>query len=72
MAILRSIDNLLGRQWTVKVCYVYREANNIANRMATIAYDMDVEFYHFDSPLTTILDWLRHDIISVGHYRLVL
>ncbi|CAI9106595.1 OLC1v1005787C1 [Oldenlandia corymbosa var. corymbosa] len=67
--IVYGIRELLHRDWTVELDHVFREANFVADYLASLATLGPVGLQGFDVPPSGVRPWLQHDIIGVSYPR---
>ncbi|CAI0389214.1 unnamed protein product [Linum tenue] len=66
-----EIRRWLERPWQVKIEHVYREANFVADYLASLGHSLAVGMHVFDVPSTMLLYWLYFDRVGVQTPRLV-
>ena len=69
---MKAILELLSRDWEVRLSHVFREANGVADFMASLAKGLSIRCHKFQSPPVGISGILYCDRIGIGQNRLVL
>ena len=65
-SLLRSITELLTREWNVEICHIYREANSCADRVAKHGHSCALGFNYFSVlPVFLYLDFSAN---FMGHH----
>jgi ribonuclease HI len=68
-ALVRNIQELLARDWTVQVCHTWREANAVADFLAKMGARSNVDWQDFFSPPDGLQPLLQADASRVLYAR---
>ncbi|KAL9437497.1 hypothetical protein AB3S75_023376 [Citrus x aurantiifolia] len=71
-ALIKTIRELLERDWSVHLEHVYREANYAADFLASYSLNSPIGLHVLNSPPTEIVGILCKDAYGIAHPRLVL
>lgn len=69
--LVHRLQQMLQRQWQVKILHIYREANMVADGLACIACEGGEGMHFWEHPPERILQFLHDDCIGVSTPRLV-
>lgn len=70
----RLVDNiqlLMGQDWSVNVCHIFRQANRVADRLAQLGFAIRDQCEVFDSPPSEVQQLLDADVIGVSTPRII-
>ena len=59
------MQELLARNWEVKVQHIYREANQVADLLASLGDSLFIGLYVYFEPPSTLLPILSEDLRGV-------
>lgn len=66
-----SFKELINRVWNVLVTHIYREANQVANRLATMGLNLHCDYFEFPNPSGEIFHLLEDDKLGSSHPKVV-
>ena len=70
--LIKAIQDLLWRDWLIKVDHIYREANEATYFLASYSFSFSLGLHYFQSIPLNMLSILINDVHGVSHPRLVL
>lgn len=70
-SLIRSILQLVNRDWFITLIHVFRESNRVADKLANIAASLPLGFQLFHAPSSEIAPILVDDRAGVSFPRLV-
>lgn len=68
-ALICGIKDLMNKPWRVKISHVFREGNQAADWLSTLAFTLSFGMHKIDSPPPEISNILIHDANGVGYLR---
>ena len=69
--MLVQVLMLLNQNWDVKVIHMYREGNRLADKLASMALQVDLGYHEVVVPLVHVTSLLMDDQIGVAFPRSV-
>ena len=69
--LVRLCHGFLTRDWLVRIVHVYREANRLADGLATLAFSLPFGFHRFDVVLFEFASLIREDVDGLLQSRQV-
>ncbi|KAH9779858.1 putative ribonuclease H protein [Citrus sinensis] len=70
--LVKAIRELLARDWIIHMEHVYKEANSVADFLASYSLTTPIGLHVFISPPPAIVGLLCNDAYGIAHSRLVL
>ncbi|CAN1130924.1 Putative ribonuclease H protein At1g65750 [Linum perenne] len=61
----KAAVSILNRDWEVSIHHIFREANCAADYLANLGHTLDMGLHVFSFPDSSLLYWLRYDLIGV-------
>ncbi|CAA7036314.1 unnamed protein product [Microthlaspi erraticum] len=69
--LVHLCQGLLSKDWEVRISYVYREANRLADGLANYAFSLSLGLHTFDVVPPDLLSVIREDEFGLSHSRYV-
>ncbi|CAI0436181.1 unnamed protein product [Linum tenue] len=66
-----EIRQWLARHWLVRIEHVFREANFVADHLASIGHSVPIGVHAIHNPSNTLLYWLYFDTLGIQTPRFV-
>ncbi|CAL1403368.1 unnamed protein product [Linum trigynum] len=66
-----EIQRWLDRPWTVRIDHVYREANYVADHLASVGHSAPTVYHIINSPSSNLAYWLYYDTLGIQTPRLI-
>ncbi|KAH9738466.1 hypothetical protein KPL71_018801 [Citrus sinensis] len=70
--LIRSIKNLIKRDWTITINHVYRKANFAADFLTNYALELPFGLHLFSNPPLEIVKFITNDLNGVAYSRYIL
>ncbi|CAN1122078.1 Putative ribonuclease H protein At1g65750 [Linum perenne] len=70
-SLVQQFQDLKSRDWVVQIQHIYREANFAADYMANLDHSFELGTHVFQVPDSSLLYWLRYDLIGVCEPRII-
>ncbi|CAN1165012.1 Putative ribonuclease H protein At1g65750 [Linum perenne] len=64
-SLVEQFHALKNRDWEVSIHHIFREANCAADYLANLGHTLDMGLHVFSFPDSSLLYWLRYDLIGV-------
>ncbi|KAL8151867.1 hypothetical protein V2J09_021675 [Rumex salicifolius] len=70
-SLVLACQSFISRNWVVQFRHCYREANRVADHLASLAFDFPAGCHVFSSPIASVISLLSDDDRGVSLSRLV-
>ncbi|KAL8159786.1 hypothetical protein V2J09_001323 [Rumex salicifolius] len=70
-SLVLACQSFISRDWVVQFRHCYREANRVADHLASLAFDFPAGCHVFSSPIASVISLLSDDDRGVSLSRLV-
>ncbi|CAL1414282.1 unnamed protein product [Linum trigynum] len=69
--LVAEIRRWLEQAWLVRIEHVYREANYVADHLASVGHSLPIGVHGIQVPSSTLCYWLYFDIAGIQTPRLI-
>ncbi|CAN1169061.1 Putative ribonuclease H protein At1g65750 [Linum perenne] len=69
---IQHAQQLLRRDWEVRISHVFRESNHVADHLANRGHSCPIGFHCIELSDPVLSFWLLHDQLGVAETRLIM